>query len=150
MSQQSFQLVEEGRTPDVGSVDPNPRTNDGDARFSEIRALAHGRRSGARRPPPPLWFESACLGGVLGLTLASYLLLDLDLGVRGNLIITIASSALSCAIIAGGLSRVRQGNVLCSLVLSLAALLFAWFACAATGDRLETQPGRDAFELTPS
>src|ERR1041384_3962551 len=132
MSQQAFRLTPPEHISDVVSLDPNLRATDSEVRFSEIRALSRPRGSTAQLLP--LWFESTCLGVVLSLTLASYLLLNLDFGGRANLIATIALSVLSCATIAAGLGRVRRANVLCLFVLSLAAVFLAWFAFAATGD----------------
>ena len=146
MSQQAVQLTLPERLPDSAMFDPNPRASEPDARFSEIRALSPARAPGVELRP--LWFESACLGGVLSLTLASQWLLTLDWGARANLIASLACCALSCAVIAAGLSRARRFNVLCLVVLSLAAMVLVWFAVAATADSLEAQPARDAFEAT--
>lgn len=154
MSQPAFQLTPPERISEAGNLEPNARqtgpearVTDPEARFSEIRALSRPRARAANLLP--LWFESTCLGLVLALTLASYLLMNLDFGGQGNFIATITVSALSCATIAAGLSRVRRANVFCLFVLSLAAVFLAWFAFAATGDSLEAQPARDAFEATP-
>lgn len=144
MSQQAVQLTVSERISGTAALESIPGPADGDTRFSEIRALSSVRVSGSELRP--LWLESACLGSVLSLTLASYLLLDLDLGPGGNLSASLTCSALSCATIATGLSRARRLHVLCLLLVSLAAalLVWIWFAFAPSADSGEAPPARAA------